>query len=173
MENGIRELEKILNDLNDMNISSPDDSQPETVPDEASGDSQPESVADEAQAFREEVLRLVNEARAQEGLAKLTLSDKLVEAAQIRAEELPEQFSHTRPDGASCFTVLSEVGARYMATGENIAAGQRTPADVMDSWMNSTGHRANILSENYSQLGVGVCKASGGYGIYWVQLFTD
>ena len=182
LENGIRELEKILNDLNDIITPSPDESQPELVPDESQpeavpdetpDESQPEPVADEAQAFREEVLRLVNEARAQEGLSKLTLSDKLVEAAQIRAEELPEEFSHTRPDGASCFTVLSEVGVRYMATGENIAAGQPTPADVMDSWMNSSGHRANILSGNYSQLGVGVCKSSGGYGIYWVQLFTD
>ena len=156
----MRALEDILIALNKLNVSAPDESQPESVP-------------DDTQAFREEVLRLVNAARAKEGLQALRLSGKLTQAAQIRAEELPESFSHTRPDGRPCFSVLSQVGAGYMATGENIAAGQSDPADVMNSWMNSAGHRANILSPNYGALGVGICKASGGYGVYWTQLFTD
>ncbi|MBR4211419.1 MAG: S-layer homology domain-containing protein, partial [Oscillibacter sp.] len=133
----------------------------------------PPTPAPEPDSPAEAVLALVNEARAAENLPPLKLSDKLVQAAQIRAGELPELFSHTRPSGESCFTVLDEVGVSWTAVGENIAAGQSTPAAVMDSWMNSPGHRANILSGDFGTLGVGMCQSSGGYGVYWVQMFTN
>ena len=123
--------------------------------------------------YAEEVLALVNEERAKEGLSPLKLDTALNEAAMIRAKEIVERFEHTRPDGTSCFTVLADKNITYRAAGENIAAGQSTPAMVMNSWMNSQGHRANIMSADFGKLGVGFVKASSGYQYYWVQLFTD
>ena len=79
-------------------------------------------------------------------------------------------FSHTRPDGRSCFTALTDLGISYGGAGENIAYGQSSPEEVMTAWMNSSGHRANILNSSFTKLGVGVYKS--GNTIYWVQLFT-
>lgn len=84
-----------------------------------------------------------------------------------------DAFSHTRPNGESCFTVLDEVGiGNYQSAGENIAAGQNSPAAVMNSWMNSEGHRNNILSASYKHIGVGMKHEPNSiYGKHWVQLF--
>lgn len=120
--------------------------------------------------FAEEVLRLVNQEREKKGLKALKYNASLQKAAQLRAEELPRKFDHVRPDGTSCFTVLKKFGVSYYAAGENIAAGQKTPEKVVESWMNSPGHRQNILG-NYSYLGVGFYKG-GSYGYYWAQIFT-
>ena len=118
------------------------------------------------------VLELVNQERAKQGLPALGANSKLNEAANIRAKEIVEKFSHDRPDGSSCFTVFDQVGTgRYFAVGENIAAGQPTPQWVMDTWMNSSGHRANILGSDYKNIGIGLCRTNSGYGYYWVQLF--
>ena len=118
-----------------------------------------------------EVLKLVNQERAAENKAPLTGLAKLQEAADIRARELIKVFDHTRPDGTDCFTVLDQVGLTNLgATAENIASGQRSPASVMNTWMNSTGHRGNILDESglgFAHIGV------GEYTYNWVQLFTD
>ena len=122
--------------------------------------------------LQQAVLALVNEARAQEGLAPLTLAQNLTQAAQVRAGELPVLFSHTRPDGRSCFTALAEAGVAYRTAGENIAAGYATPEAVVDGWLHSEGHRANILNEDFTQMGVGHVQAADGYGDYWVQLFV-
>ena len=123
--------------------------------------------------FALECFELINEEREKEGREPLELNDDLMEACRIRAEELPELFSHTRPDGSACYTVLEEVGIEsYRWVGENIAAGQRTPEEAVNSWMNSSGHRANILNENYTEGALGCYRCPGtGYGIYWVQLF--
>lgn len=116
----------------------------------------------------EAVLELVNEARAAQGADALTLDPELCEAAAIRAEELGTYFSHDRPDGTSCFTVLEEVGIKsYHAAGENIAMGYTDANAVMEGWMNSPGHRANILSPDYSRIGI------ARSGSAWVQLFLD
>ena len=120
--------------------------------------------------FAEEVLELVNIERENQGLEPLELYDDLCDRADIRAEEIIEYFSHDRPDGSSCFTVLD--GLNYRTCGENIAAGQTSPEDVMDSWMNSEGHRANILNPNFKYLGVGYAyDENSTYKNYWVQLF--
>lgn len=112
------------------------------------------------------VVRLVNEARAQEGLPPLEVLSELETAAEIRAQELGTLFEHTRPDGRSCFTVLEECGvSSYRAAGENIAMGTDDPERVMELWMNSPGHRANILKSSFTHIGVGYHE--GG----WVQLF--
>lgn len=123
------------------------------------------------ESMRQGVLELVNAARAENGKSPLTLNTSLCEVAQLRADEIVKSFSHTRPDGSSCFTALKGAGLSYRTCGENIAAGQGTPAAVMDSWMNSSGHRANILSGDFSSIGIGYVKASSGYGHYWVQMF--
>ncbi len=124
-----------------------------------------------AQTYAEEVADLVNEQRTANGLSELTLDETLTEAAMERAEECAESFSHTRPDGTSFFTILSEYGISYTAAGENIAMGSKTASDVMTLWMNSSGHAANILNTKYTKIGVGYYKASNG-STYWVQLFT-
>lgn len=123
--------------------------------------------------YAQQVLELVNEERAKEGKSPLALDQKLCEAAAVRAEEIVSQFSHTRPDGTACFTALKQIGISYRTAGENIAAGQSTPAAVMDSWMHSEGHRANIMSSDFGKLGVGFVQAPEGYQYYWVQMFTD
>ena len=92
------------------------------------------------------------------------------QAAQTRAGELQTSFSHTRPSGASCFTALTEAGVSYARAGENIAYGQSTPEAVVQSWMSSSGHRANILSSSFTSIGVGCTVVNGT--AYWAQLFT-
>ena len=119
--------------------------------------------------YAAEVLRLVNAERRKAGLAELSGGPAaLNNAAQKRAQEIVARFDHKRPNGSSCFTVLEEYGVASMARGENIAVGYLRPADVMAAWMNSSGHKANILG-NFNRLGVGVYERNGR--LYWVQLF--
>lgn len=123
----------------------------------------PVSSVSSMSAMAAEVAAQVNAERAKYGLSSLTVSDELTRAACVRASEIVRQFSHTRPDGSSCFTVS---GAAY---GENIAKGQSSADRVMAAWMSSEGHRANILRESYGSIGVCALKVNGV--IYWVQLF--
>jgi len=118
----------------------------------------PAPSGDDLQAARQGVLDLVNAERAKAGQSPLSLNDSLCDVAQLRAEEIVRSFSHTRPNGTSCFTAIQEAGISYGALGENIAAGQSSPASVMNSWMNSDGHRANILSGDFRSIGIGVCR---------------
>jgi uncharacterized protein YkwD len=122
-------------------------------------------------AFAEEVLRLTNEQRAVGGLPPLASSSALLQTAFARARELPLSFSHDRPDGRSCFTAFEENGAAYLSAGENIAYGYTSPAEVVGAWMDSPGHRENILNVAFGRLGVGV-ELSGGT-LYWSQAFSD
>lgn len=133
----------------------------------------PGSRPGDADDYATQVLELVNAARVQEGLSPLVLDPAICAAASARSQEIIETFSHTRPDGSECFTVFAEFGISYMAAGENIAAGQKTPEAVMTAWMNSPGHRANILSPSFGKLGVGLVKTESGYKYYWTQLFTE
>ena len=122
------------------------------------------------QEAAEAVASLVNAARQDAGLSELELDADLCAAAQARAQEIAQSFSHTRPDGSSCFTILEEFGISYRAAGENIAMGQRTPEEVMDGWMNSSGHRANILNGTFTSIGVGY-YVDGAGAAHWVQIF--
>ena len=129
--------------------------------------------ADVGNDYAQEILDLVNFYRNQEGLSSLTLSSTLNYGAYIRANETTEYYSHTRPDGTSCFTVLDDLGYSYSTAAENIAAGQTSAEDGMDDWMNSAGHRANILNKNVTELGVGFAYDSDSYyQYYWTQLFA-
>ncbi len=122
--------------------------------------------------FVDEVLRLVNIERKNYGLPELTTDDTLKAAAAVRAEELTVKFGHTRPDGRSVFSIFNDFGIKYRAAAENVAAGQLNPKDVVASWMDSEGHRNNILDPRMTKIGIGYCKISGGYKHYWVQIFA-
>ena len=118
-----------------------------------------------------EILDIVNENRAKEGVSELVMDELLLEGAMERAEEQAVFFSHTRPDGTSCFTKWEEKNIESTHNGENIAANSSTSQQVMERWMNSEGHRSNILNADYTRLGVGVFKHEGI--IYWVQMFSN
>ncbi|WP_028330223.1 CAP domain-containing protein [Brachyspira alvinipulli] len=121
---------------------------------------------------RKRVVELANAARKDNGTSSpLILDPTLTEAAQKRAEELIKLFSHTRPDGTQFLTVLKEYNVTYNTAGENIANGQVDADDVMKSWLNSPGHRANILNGKFGKIGVGVFEYNNN--LYWVQIFTN
>ncbi len=119
-----------------------------------------------SQAF--EILDQINIQRARNGLSVLHMDAALLDTAMQRAAEISVYYSHTRPDGSSCFTAFP---SGYYTQGENIAVGYFTADDVMNGWMNSTGHRENILSSGYSSVGVGVFLHNGVYT--WVQVFSS
>lgn len=121
--------------------------------------------------YANEVMRLVNQQRAKAGLSAFTTNNSLTAAANKRAQEIAISFSHTRPNGSGFSTVLKEYSVSYNAAGENIAYGQRSPKEVVNAWMNSPGHRANILKSKFKKLGIGVYQKNGTY--YWTQEFTN
>ena len=120
-------------------------------------------------SMEQEVVELVNRERSKAGLNRLQINESLMESCDVRAKEIVASFSHTRPNGTSCFTTIDGNQVRYRTAGENIAYGQRDAQAVMEAWMKSEGHRNNILSEGYTHIGVG-CYESGNT-LYWVQLF--
>lgn len=122
--------------------------------------------------FVAKILELVNDARMSNGCRPLALDDELLGCAKIRAEEISYHYSHTRPDGSNFDTVMSNSSRYYR--GENIAAGYPTPQHVFDGWMESPGHRENILNPNYTYIGIGYYYKNNDenkYEHYWVQLF--
>ena len=125
-------------------------------------------------SFAKEVLDLVNVERTKRGLNPLAMGDaKLQAAANERAVEVAQVASHTRPDGTNCFTVLKEYGVDDTATGENAAWGEASPEEVVADWMNSEGHRVNILDPNAKVMAVGYnFNASSQWGHNWVQIFA-
>ncbi|WP_431951454.1 CAP domain-containing protein [Actinacidiphila sp. bgisy167] len=118
-----------------------------------------------------QIVRLVNDARASAGCRPVTLEERLTEAAQDYTDVMARSgvLSHTGPDGSTMAGRVEAAGYRWSTLGENIAVGQRTAADVMDAWMHSEGHRANILNCAFEQIGVGVNTTSGGP--WWTQDF--
>lgn len=129
-------------------------------------------------AYANEVLRLVNIERANVGVAPLVLDGALCNAANMRAIEMDctGVFGHKRPNEHSCFEVYDICNVEWQsACGENIAAGQATPEDVMKSWLSSAGHKANILSPEYTKMGLGYSNSgcgAGSYSHYWAQEFA-
>lgn len=118
-----------------------------------------------------EVYEITNNYRSLVGVPSLTLDSSLVEAASIRVKELSDSFSHTRPNGSSCFTVLSELGISYGTAGENIAAGYSSSQSVMEGWHSSSGHYQNIISSKFKKIGIAVNIVNNQY--YWVQIFSN
>lgn len=134
------------------------------------GDSKVEQSKPSTQA--EQVLQLVNNERAKQGLNPLKMSEELRSIANLKSRDMADNnyFDHTSKTYGTPFQMLQDFGVHYTSAGENIAAGQRTPEEVMNSWMNSSGHRANILNKNFDTIGIGYYEG-GSYGVYWTQLF--
>jgi len=126
----------------------------------------------EDKKFEKEVVALVNQERSKVGLAPLKDNWELSRVARYKSEDMANKnyFSHTSPTYGSPFDMMKNFGIIYMAAGENIAMGQQTPASVMTAWMNSAGHKANILSKSFTEIGVGVARNKSGT-IYWTQQF--
>ena len=148
----------------------PEDSRPDETPDNGTDQTPEDNTGSMQGDFASQVAALVNAERAKYGLSALTMDTKVQQAALVRAKETAQSFSHTRPNGSSFSTALTEAGVSYRTAGENIAYGQSTPQQVMNAWMNSSGHRANILNANYTTIGVGYTVINGT--AYWAQLFT-
>ncbi|WP_396276590.1 SafA/ExsA family spore coat assembly protein [Haloimpatiens lingqiaonensis] len=127
---------------------------------------------DDIKAIENEVIRLVNVERSKAGVPPLTTNWELSRVARYKSQDMINKgyFSHQSPTYGSPFDMMQNFGLRFSSAGENIAYGQRTPAEVMNSWMNSPGHRGNILSPSFTQIGVGVAKTSSGV-YYWTQMF--
>ena len=148
------------------------ESKPETTPpseDTNTPENKPE--ADKELTFAEQVVELVNQERTKAGLNAVTLDQNIASAALVRAKEIETSFSHTRPNGSKFSTALTEQGVTFKGAGENIAWGQKSPEAVMQAWMNSEGHRANILNKNFTKIGVGYYQNAAGRN-FWTQLFT-
>jgi len=120
-----------------------------------------------ASSYAAQVAELVNQERAKAGLPALKYNAALANVAWAKAKDMKDNnyFSHTSPTYGSPFDMMKAFGISYRYAGENIAMGQRTPAEVMRDWMNSPGHKANILNQNYTSIGVGF------YNGAWVQMF--
>lgn len=123
-------------------------------------------------SFQKEVVRLVNVERSKRGLSELSFNTELSNVATLKSQDMINKnyFDHTSPTYGSPFDMMKQFNISYRTAGENIAKGQRTPAEVVNSWMNSSGHRANILNANFTDIGIGVAKSSNGT-LYWTQMF--
>ena len=121
--------------------------------------------------YEKEVIRLVNEIRVQNGLRELTYDWQLSRVARYKSQDMKDNkyFSHTSPVYGSPFQMMKDFGISYRSAGENIAKGQATPRAVVDAWMNSSGHRANILNASFTHIGVGYVDS----GRYWTQMFIS
>ena len=163
-----------------------DDSSEETGPGNGAGDSDQDNGTEndgtqdggwsqgsgESYVQANKVLNLVNQERTKAGLSRLTLNSELSSVAQMKAEDMAKNryFSHNSPTYGSAFDMMKDYGISYMTAGENIAKGQKSAEAVMNAWMNSQGHRANILRDRYTELGVGYAVDENGT-TYWVQMF--
>ncbi|MGL4911442.1 MAG: CAP domain-containing protein [Romboutsia sp.] len=164
-------------DINDNNTVKP-----ETKPDTNTGnsnnnnntvkpDAKPE-IDNSFSANQQQVLDLVNKERSKVGAKPLTLNKELSNVATTKSQDMINKnyFDHNSPTYGSPFDMMKKFGISYRTAGENIAMGQKSPTEVMNSWMNSDGHRKNILNPNYTELGVGIAKASNEQ-LYWTQMF--
>lgn len=128
-----------------------------------------QSAGDTLNASEKQVVELVNKERAKQGLPALKIDNELSKVARVKSNDMAtnKYFDHTSPTYGSPFDMMKKFGIKYSTAGENIAMGQRTPEEVMKAWMNSDGHRANILNKNYTHIGVGYVAN----GNYWTQEF--
>lgn len=129
----------------------------------------PAAVDESIRNYEKEVIRLVNEARAEYGLAPLAEDENLSKVARTKSRDMRDNkyFSHTSPNYGSSFDMMADFGIKFMTAGENIAYGYTTPAAVVNGWLNSPGHRANIMNASFTTIGVGYAKD----GNYWTQMF--
>ncbi len=130
------------------------------------------STSNDLRILETEVIRLVNAERAKAGKPTLIENSELSRVARIKSEDFVRNnyFSHNSPTYGTPFNMLKSFGITFTAAAENIAKGQRSPSEVMNFWMNSAGHRTNILNSLYNKIGVGVAKDNKG-NLFWTQIF--
>lgn len=128
----------------------------------------------EVKTIENQVIELVNVERRKNGLKDLKANWQLSRVARYKSEDMKNKnyFSHTSPTYGTPFNMIKNFGIKYNAAGENIAKGQPTAKEVMNSWMNSSGHRANILNKNFTEIGVGIARDKNN-AIYWTQMFIS
>ncbi|KLA21776.1 CAP domain-containing protein [Bacillus cereus] len=129
----------------------------------------PAEEAKSLSEFEQRVVELTNAERAKQGLPALKIDTKLSKVARVKSEDMQKNnyFDHNSPTYGSPFDMMKKFGISYTSAGENIAQGQRTPEEVVQAWMNSAGHRANILNNGFTHIGVGYVES----GNYWTQQF--
>ncbi|WP_315168049.1 CAP domain-containing protein [Metaclostridioides mangenotii] len=132
-----------------------------------------ESQAGNFSAQQKEVVDLVNVERSKAGLSPLTLDSEISSVATKKSQDMIDNnyFDHNSPTYGSPFDMMKKFGISYKTAGENIAMGQKSPKEVVNAWMNSEGHRKNILNANFSKIGIGVAQKGNG-AIYWTQMFV-
>lgn len=167
---GYTSLQDFMNNFFNHNASQSNSGNTQT--ETPSAPVQNEQPASNIGSYELQVLNLVNEQRANYGLSALKYSTALEAVAYAHSKDMAQNnyFSHTNLSGQSPFDRMRQAGISYRSAAENIAAGQRTPQEVVNAWMNSSGHRANILNSSVTEMGVGI-YSGGSYGVYWTQLF--
>ncbi len=133
-----------------------------------------ESTNTAVSSYEQKVVELVNVERSKAGLPALKLDTAMSNVARMKSKDMATNnyFAHQSPTYGSAGNMLSQFGIKWSAWGENIASGQRTPEAVVTAWMNSSGHRANIMSTNFSRIGVGYVTNANGTP-YWTQMFAN
>ncbi|MCM3099494.1 CAP domain-containing protein [Priestia megaterium] len=148
---------------------APEQTQQNTKAQQSENTDKAEQTKDASQ-FEQKVVDLVNQEREKQGLKPLTLNKKLSDVARTKSKDMMDKgyFDHNSPTYGSPFDMMKQFGIEYTTAGENIAKGQQSPEDVMNAWMNSDGHRKNILNPDFTEIGVGYVK---GDTTYWTQQF--
>ncbi|MGD9568395.1 MAG: CAP domain-containing protein [Sedimentibacter sp.] len=133
-----------------------------------------ESTNTAVSSYEQKVVELVNVERTKAGLPALKLDTAMSDIARMKSKDMADNnyFAHQSPTYGSAGDMLTKFGIRWSAWGENLASGQRTPEAVVTAWMNSSGHRANIMSTNFSRIGVGYVTNANGTP-YWTQMFAN
>ncbi|QKS73194.1 LysM peptidoglycan-binding domain-containing protein [Paenalkalicoccus suaedae] len=139
---------------------------------QAQAQTQPQTQDQNMSQFEQEVVRLTNIERQKQGLPALRANASLANVARVKSQDMRDRnyFSHQSPTYGSPFDMMRQFQISYQSAGENIAAGQTTPEQVVQGWMNSPGHRANIMSTSFNQIGIGYAQG-GSYRHYWTQMF--
>ncbi len=147
-------------------------STPSTTPQQKPESTPEQKPSTDFSSYQQQVLDLVNAERTKRGISALTLDSNLSSVATKKSQDMVNKnyFDHTSPTYGSPFDMMKQFGISYRTAGENIAKGQKTPQEVVTAWMNSEGHRKNILNPNFTNLGIGIAKDSKGT-TYWTQMF--
>lgn len=143
--------------------------QPNPTPSEKPTGNEEQQTTGELSAFEQKVVELTNQERSKNGLPALKIDTELSKVAREKSNDMQKNnyFDHNSPTYGSPFDMMKQFGISYRAAGENIAMGQRSPEEVVKGWMDSPGHRENILSKNFTHIGVGYAEN----GNYWTQMF--
>ena len=161
---------KILKNYNTTPVQQPTTTTPAPQPAPETNTHAP--TTSEFSAYQQETLNIVNKERTSRGLSSLKFNTELSKVATTKSQDMIDRgyFDHNSPTYGSPFDMMKKFGITYKSAGENIAMGQKTPQEVMTAWMNSDGHRKNILNSSFTEIGIGIAKDKNGR-LYWTQMF--